>query len=111
MLVALFFLHSGYLFSFSGKICGEKSFLAAYSAYLLDLANFSLCLSIGPPSLFGLIEKLGFGVESFLFGFLVGGIASVIYEFFQNERVVPLTRRELRKNFFAYAVVAFQSRR
>lgn len=58
-----------------------------------------------PPSLFNLIERVGFGVESLLFGFLVGGIASVIYEFFQREKVVPLSNAELKKHFLAYALV------
>lgn len=58
-----------------------------------------------PPSLFNLIENIGFGIESFLFGFLVGGIASVVYEFFQHEKVVPLSNAELKKHFLAYALV------
>ena len=34
-----------------------------------------------PPSLFGLAEKTGFDIESFIFSFSIGGIASVLYSF------------------------------
>lgn len=33
-----------------------------------------------PPSLFDLIHRLGFGIESFMFAFFTSGIASVLYE-------------------------------
>ena len=33
-----------------------------------------------PPSLFELIHRLGFGIESLMFAFFVSGIASVLYE-------------------------------
>ncbi|MDO8575344.1 MAG: lycopene cyclase domain-containing protein [bacterium] len=38
-----------------------------------------------PESLFGLIRNYGVGIESFLFFFLMAGIASVIYEFVEHK--------------------------
>lgn len=32
-----------------------------------------------PPTLFNLVEKVGFGLESILFAFFVGGISSVVF--------------------------------
>ncbi|HRY52289.1 MAG TPA: lycopene cyclase domain-containing protein [Candidatus Portnoybacteria bacterium] len=39
-----------------------------------------------PESLFGLMEKYGVGIESFLFLFLMAGLVSVIYEFLSNRK-------------------------
>jgi hypothetical protein len=43
-----------------------------------------------PDSLFGLIKKYGVGIESFIFLFVMTGIASVIYEFLRKEKLVKL---------------------
>jgi len=43
-----------------------------------------------PDSLFDLIKKYGVGIESFIFLFLMAGIASVIYEFLRKKKPVKL---------------------
>jgi hypothetical protein len=43
-------------------------------------------------SLFGLIRKYGVGIESFIFFFIMTGLASVIYEFIWKEKPVKLAR-------------------
>jgi hypothetical protein len=45
-----------------------------------------------PDSLFGLIQKYGVGIESFVFLFVMAGIASVVYEFLLKEKPVKTTR-------------------
>lgn len=45
-----------------------------------------------PKSLFGLIEKYGVGIESFLFIFLMAGIASVLYEFLEHKKIKKISR-------------------
>jgi len=45
-----------------------------------------------PDSLFDLIKKYGVGIESFIFLFVMAGIASVIYEFLRKEKPVKLVR-------------------
>lgn len=47
-----------------------------------------------PKSLFGLIEKYGFGIESFIFLFLMAGITSVIYEFIWRKKPVKTNRNK-----------------
>jgi hypothetical protein len=54
-----------------------------------------------PSSIFNLIGHIGFGFESLLFGFFVGGIASVIYEVINNDKVVKL-KRDHRIHLFPY---------
>jgi len=43
-----------------------------------------------PPSLFNLISKYGVGIESFLFFFLCGGVATVVYEIIVRKKVVKM---------------------
>jgi len=45
-----------------------------------------------PDSLFGLIRKYGVGIESFIFFFVMAGLASVVYEFIWKEKPVKLAR-------------------
>lgn len=40
-----------------------------------------------PPTLFGLVDKVGFGIESLLFCFFATGIATVVYEIFFNSKL------------------------
>lgn len=54
-----------------------------------------------PPNLFNLIDKIGFSIESLLLGFLVGGIASVIYEFVGKKRIKKIRKQKL-NNFTPY---------
>lgn len=46
-----------------------------------------------PSSLFGFIENFGFGIESLLVGFFVGGLATVTYYFFLNKEVTNYSLR------------------
>ncbi|PJE57841.1 MAG: hypothetical protein COU81_03930 [Candidatus Portnoybacteria bacterium CG10_big_fil_rev_8_21_14_0_10_36_7] len=39
-----------------------------------------------PPSLFNLIDRYGFGIESFIFAFFISGIATAIYEFIEQKK-------------------------
>lgn len=43
-----------------------------------------------PPSLFNLIQKYGFGIESILFVFSVGGTAAVFYEVIAKQKIVKI---------------------
>jgi hypothetical protein len=40
-----------------------------------------------PPNLFGLINRFGFGIESFMFAFFGAGIAAVVYEIVFNKKL------------------------
>lgn len=43
-----------------------------------------------PPSLFNLINKFGFGIEDFIFTFIVGGIAAIGYEVIYKKKDVKI---------------------
>ncbi|MFA7216563.1 MAG: lycopene cyclase domain-containing protein [Candidatus Paceibacterota bacterium] len=58
-----------------------------------------------PDSLFGLIEKYGFGIESFIFFFFMAGIASVIYEFLFKKKLVKINRSAT-KNYYPVLTTA-----
>ena len=47
-----------------------------------------------PPSVFNLIDKIGFGIESVLFGFFVGGIAASLFEFLEKKRLVSIHKHQ-----------------
>jgi len=49
-----------------------------------------------PDSLFGLVKKYGFGLESFIFFFMVSGIAAVVYEFLCRRKTVKMVARKQR---------------
>jgi hypothetical protein len=57
-----------------------------------------------PPSLFNLIAKIGFGIESFLFGFTAGGIMSVIFEVVEKAKLKK-PKRQSHHHLVAYLVV------
>jgi len=59
-----------------------------------------------PDSLFGLIKKYGFGIESFIFVFLMAGIASVVYEFLFKKKPVKFSRAN-RRHFWLILLVSF----
>ncbi|MCH7605328.1 hypothetical protein IID24_05065 [Patescibacteria group bacterium] len=40
-----------------------------------------------PPSLFNLIDKIGFGIESLLYTFSIGGLAAVSFEFVRGRKL------------------------
>lgn len=48
-----------------------------------------------PPTLFNLAQRTGFDIESIIFAFAVGGIASVLYEmvFKTKHEIIPLKER------------------
>lgn len=59
-----------------------------------------------PPSLFNLAAKTGFDIESLIFAFSIGGIASVLYETFFRVKHLKMTKHEMhskrhRFHFFA----------
>jgi len=43
-----------------------------------------------PPTLFNLVEKIGFSIEGLCFSFIVAGIASVIYEAVDRKKTVAI---------------------
>ncbi len=47
-----------------------------------------------PPSLFELARRTGFDIESFIFGFAVGGIGAVLYDAFSGRERVRLSSDE-----------------
>lgn len=47
-----------------------------------------------PPSLFNLISTYGFGIESFFFCFVCGGVAAVVYEIIARKRTVKIRGRQ-----------------
>lgn len=47
-----------------------------------------------PPTVFSLAQKTGFDIESFIFAFAVGGIATEIYELFWRGKHTLLTDRQ-----------------
>ncbi len=59
-----------------------------------------------PPSLFDLIHKIGFGIESFIFAFACGGLASVIYEVVENKKLVKNYRKLKYAHHFAFILMA-----
>jgi hypothetical protein len=50
-----------------------------------------------PPSLFDLAEKTGFDIESVIFSFVIGGVASILYEIVFRASLVPMSMSEHRK--------------
>ncbi|MFA4818562.1 MAG: lycopene cyclase domain-containing protein [Patescibacteria group bacterium] len=40
-----------------------------------------------PPTIFNLVNKVGFSIEDLVFGFLGGGLASVIFEFIEQRKL------------------------
>jgi hypothetical protein len=58
-----------------------------------------------PDSLFGFTQKYGVGIESFIFVFVVAGIASVIYEFLRKKKPVKLVYNN-RSHFWLIVFIA-----
>lgn len=54
-----------------------------------------------PPSLFNLIDRIGFGIESILFCFFVGGLAATIYEVVSVKKNIG-SRHRHKHFFFSY---------
>ena len=48
-----------------------------------------------PPSLFNLAESTGFDIESLIFSFAIGGIASVLYESFFRVKHKKMSKHEM----------------
>lgn len=57
-----------------------------------------------PPSLFNFISQYGFGIESFLFAFFIGGLASIMYEFF-NKRKTFKIKSDYRLHILPYGLM------
>lgn len=59
-----------------------------------------------PPSLFNLAQRTGFDIESVIFSFAIGGIASILYEFttqkYEHMLVQSQERRSSRHRFHAF---------
>jgi hypothetical protein len=62
-----------------------------------------------PPTLFDFAQKTGFDLESLLFSFAVGGIATSIYELFwkgQHEKIAEPEKHKIRHQFHKWALAA-----
>jgi len=59
-----------------------------------------------PDSLFDLAKRFGVGIESFIFAFIVTGIASVIYEFIEKEKPVKMTSKNV-SHFWLIITIIF----
>ena len=57
-----------------------------------------------PPSLFGLAQRTGFDIESFIFSFAIGGIAAVLYNVMLRKRMELLPGEE--RHHWHYAIAA-----
>ena len=63
-----------------------------------------------PPSLFNLATTTGFDIESFVFTFSIGGIASVLYEFFTNkEKHKKISIKQRHKEIGVFHKIALMS--
>ena len=60
-----------------------------------------------PLSLFGLMERYGFGIEGFIYAFSIGGIAAVVYEFLEKRRVQKISRRHHLAAFCFFLAIFF----
>jgi len=56
---------------------------------------------LDPPSILNLIERIGFGVESILFGFFVAGISAVIFEVIERQKTIKI-KGDHKKHIFPY---------
>jgi len=62
-----------------------------------------------PPSLFNLAERTGFDIESIIFAFSVGGIASIIYESFIGTRHTNMTQKDMAHSRHKFHILALFS--
>ena len=62
-----------------------------------------------PDSLFNLALKTGFDIESFIFSFAIGGIGSVIYEYFFRTKHRKMTGHEKHSKKHKYHLVSLIS--
>lgn len=62
-----------------------------------------------PPSLFNLAERTGFDIESIIFSFVVGGLASILYETAFEVVHIPIGASEHRQRRHAYHGLALIS--
>ena len=62
-----------------------------------------------PPSLFNLAAKTGFDIESLIFSFAIGGIASVIYESIFNVKYRRMNVHEMHGKRHRYHLLALYS--
>jgi len=51
-----------------------------------------------PPSIFDLALKIGFDIESFIFSFSIGGLGTILYRFFYNQKYEIVPREERSHN-------------
>lgn len=57
-----------------------------------------------PPSLFNLISNYGVGIESFLFFFICGGMAAVVYEIITRKKTIKM-RGKRKYLFVSYILI------
>lgn len=62
-----------------------------------------------PPSLFNLATTTGFDIESLIFSFAVGGIASVIYQGIFNLKNLKINKQEIHSKKHRYHLLAILS--
>lgn len=62
-----------------------------------------------PPTLFDLAQRTGFDIESLIFCFSIGGIATVLYEMVMPIRHVPMHKDEKRNPHHRFHLLALTS--
>ena len=60
-----------------------------------------------PPSIFNFIPRFGFGIEDFLFTFVVGGIAAIGYEVVYRNKVIKTKSKSHGIDAYLLFVVIF----
>jgi len=62
-----------------------------------------------PPSLFNLATRIGFDIESLIFCFAVGGIATVLYETIFKKKHLKMSKHEMHKKRHRFHLLALFS--
>lgn len=60
-----------------------------------------------PPSLFNMIDVLGFGIESLMFAFFTGGIAATVYKVFFGRRIVKVPSLARGFTLYTFSILLF----
>ncbi len=80
-------------FFFVRKDLRSEIFVTSILFSILGFAEFVFSEYWSPPTLFNLIEKVGFSIEDVVFMFFVGGISSCIFEILMRKKDIRLGRK------------------
>lgn len=97
-------------FSIKDKSIRKKMLIVSLWTSLLGLTEPIFVPAYwSPPSLFNLAIRTGFDIESLIFAFGVGGLATVIYERIFNIQYIKVTKEERHKQHHKYHLLALVS--